>query len=565
MGRKYSLGLDFGTNSVRALIVDVENGEEIATTVWNYRRGEEGVIVDPKDPNLARQDPSDYVEGVQECVRSVLEEALSKENGFSPEDIIGIGIDTTGSTPMPVDESGMPLSFYKEFEGDPNAMAWLWKDHTAFAEAEEITEKASKLRPQYLAKYGGRYSSEWFWSKLLHCLRVAPKVFEAAYTWVEAVDWIPAFLTNTVHPSLLKRSICAAGHKGMFNPSWGGYPDEEFIKAVDPRLLKVRRSLPDMAYTIGDMAGRLSEEWARKLGLPPGIPVAVGAIDAHIGAVGSGVRPGILVKIIGTSACDITVWPLEEELPDIPGLCGIVPESVLPGFHGIEAGQSAVGDIFNWFVSYIKPWGHPEGSHESLSEKAKSLKPGESGLLALDWHNGNRNVLVDQRLTGLLLGMTLHTTPAEIYRALIESTAFGARVIMERLEEYGLRIDRIVACGGIPDKNPLAMQIYADVLSRTIEISRSSQTCALGAAMAGAVVAGKKSGGYESFNEAIEKMTGVQDRKYTPDPRNVEIYDRLYKLYKRLHDIFGTKDFKDNLYDLMKELLDIRDRVRGRS
>ncbi|MEZ8221504.1 ribulokinase, partial [Candidatus Fervidibacteria bacterium JGI MDM2 JNZ-1-D12] len=270
---------------------------------------------------------------------------------------------------------------------------------------------------------------------------------------------------------------------------------------------------PDKAYHIGHKAGGLTKEWAEKLGLREGIPVAIGAFDAHLGGVGSGVAPGILVKIIGTSTCDITVWPLEEPLPDIPGLCGIVPESVLPGYHGLEAGQSAVGDIFNWFVREIKPWGEIEGSHEALSEKAKNLLPGESGLLALDWHNGNRTILVDQRLTGLIVGLTLHSEPAEIYRALIEATAFGARVIMERFEEYGVKINRIIACGGIPEKNPLVMQIYADVLNRTIEIARSSQTCALGAAIAGAVVAGKENGGYDNFQEALEKMTGVKDEK----------------------------------------------------
>lgn len=558
---KYSIGLDFGTNSVRALIVSTE-GEEIATGVWNYRRGEEGVILDPKDPYLARQDPRDYVEGLEMSIRQAIEIASSRDD-FSPEKVIGIGVATTGSTPMPVDEEGKPLAFYDEFKDDPNAMAWLWKDHTSSAEAEEITEKASKLRPHYLAKYGGRYSSEWFWSKILHCLRVAPSVFEAAYTWVEIADWIPALLAGETRPSSIKRGICAAGHKGMFNPSWGGYPDEEFIRAVDPRLLKVRRTLPDRAYHIGDIAGRLSKDWAEKLGLPAGIPIAVGAFDAHLGAVGSGVKPGVLVKIIGTSTCDITVWPLQEELADIPGLCGIVPESVLPGFYGLEAGQSAVGDIFNWFVTRIKPGGELEGSHQSLSREASKLKPGESGLLALDWHNGNRTILVDQRLTGLILGLTLHTTPAEIYRALIESTAFGARVIMERLQEYGLRIERVVACGGIPDKNPLLMQIYADVMNRTIEISSSAQTCALGAAIAGAVVAGKQAGGYDSFEEALDKMTGVKEKKYRPDPKNAEIYDQLYALYKRLHDIFGTKGYTDNLYDLMKKLLQIRDEVRG--
>ena len=577
MQSKYSIGLDFGTNSVRALIVDVKNGEEIATNVWNYQHGEDGVIVDSKDPHLARQHPEDYVKGITACVTQALKEASSRvaTEGRLLRDVIGIGIDTTGSTPLSVDEDGKPLAFYEEFKDDPNALAWLWKDHTGFAEAGEITNAASRLRPQYLTKCGGRYSSEWFWSKILHCLRVAPEVYEAAYTWVEIADWIPALLTGatpcfrrntalatkTNHPDSLRRGICAAGHKAMFNPSWNGYPDEEFLKELDARLAKVRRTLPDKAYTVADEAGKLTEEWAQKLGIPPGIPVAVGAFDAHLGGVGSGIREGSLVKIIGTSTCDMMVSPLDQELPDIPGLCGIVPESILPNFYGLEAGQSAVGDIFNWFVNRIKPSGS-EVSHDVLAKEANQLSPGESGLLGLDWHNGNRTILVDQRLTGGLIGMTLHTTPAEIYRALIESTAFGARVIMERFEEYGLKVERVITCGGIPTKNPLLMQLYADVMGREIEISRSTQTCALGAAMAGAVVAGKQAGGYNNFDEAIEMMTGVRDEKYVPDPKSVDTYNHLYNLYKRLHDIFGTRDYSDNLYDLMKKLLEIRDKVK---
>ena len=562
MKSKYTIGLDFGTNSVRALIVDVTNGEEIATSVWNYRYGDAGVIMDSKDPHLARQHPQDYVDGVSACTRQALKEA-SMNKGFSVENVIGIGVDTTGSTPMPIDKNGLPLAFNEKFKNEPSAMAWLWKDHTGYAEAGEITELASKIRPEYLAKCGGRYSSEWFWSKLFHCLRVAPKVFDAIYTWVEIADWIPAFLTGTNRPDLLKRGICAAGHKGMFNPSWKGYPDADFIKALDKRLLKIRLTLPDKAYNIADIAGKLTKEWAKKLGLRSGIPVAIGAIDAHLGGIGSGILPGILVKIVGTSTCDMMVWQLDRELADIPGLCGIVPESILPGYYGLEAGQSAVGDIFNWFVNYIEPGGKIKGSHEELTKGAEKLKPGESGLLGLDWHNGNRTILVDQRLTGLLVGMTLHTTPAEIYRALIESTAFGARAIMERFEEYGLKVERVINCGGIAVKNPLAMQIYADVMERTMEISQSEQTCALGAAIAGAVVAGKKSCGYDNYDEAVKAMTSVRKKKYAPKPENKVIYEHLYKLYKRLHNAFGIKNFNDNLYNVMKELLKIRDEVRG--
>jgi len=562
MSGSYTIGLDFGTNSVRALIVDVATGEEIATAVWDYRRGEAGVVLDPNDPHLARQDPADYVEGVRACVRETLRLADSQKD-FSPDRVIGVGVDTTGSTPLPVDETGTPLAFRQEFEGNLNALAWLWKDHTGHAEAEEITEAAARLRPHYLAKCGGKYSSEWFWSKALHCLRTAPQVFDAAHTWVEMADWIPALLTGTTSPGALKRCICAAGHKAMFNPAWDGYPDEEFVASLDERLARLRRTLPDRAHSIADPAGSLTEEWAAKLGLPSGIPVAMGAFDAHLGGVGSGIRPGMLVKIVGTSTCDMMVSPLDAELADIPGLCGIVPESILPGYHGLEAGQSAVGDIYNWFVNSMAPGGQARGSHEALTEGARRLKPGQSGLLGLDWHNGNRTVLVDQRLTGLLLGMTLHTTPAEVYRSLIESTAFGARVIMERFEEYGLKVERVVNCGGIPVKNPLVMQILADVMGRTMEVSRSEQTCALGAAVAGAVVAGKEAGGHESFDEAIEAMTAVREQAYAPDPNARAVYDRLYRLYRRLHDAFGTREHRENMYDVMKEVQRIRDEVRA--
>ena len=560
--RKFTIGLDFGTNSVRALIVDVSTGEEVATSVANYSRGDAGVILDKRDPQLARQHPQEYVDGTVACVTDCLKQFRALP-GVSADDVIGVGVDTTGSTPLPVDASGVPLAFEDPFKDHPSAFAWLWKDHTSFAEAQEITEKAARLRPHYLGKVGGTYSSEWFWSKVLHCRRAAPKVFDAAYTWVECADWIPGILTGTSHPTKIKRCICAAGHKGLFNPSWGGYPDEEFLAAVDPALVRIRKTLPDKAYNVADPAGGLTPEWAGKLGLPRGIPVAVAAFDAHLGAVGMGIQPGVFAKIIGTSGCDMMVWPIKKPLADVPGLCGTVPESILPGYYGLEAGQSAVGDLFNWFVNYIQPHGSPAGSHEALTTLAEKIKPGESGLLALDWLNGNRTVLVDQRLTGLIVGLTLHTTPAEIYRALIEATAFGARIIMERFEEYRLKVKRIVNCGGIAAKNPLVMQIYADAIGRPMEISRSSQTCALGAAIAASVVAGKKAGGHADFEEAVKAMTAVEPKVFKPLPENTRTYNSLFALYKRLHDAFGTREYSENLYSVMKQLLDIRDKVRA--
>ena len=554
----FAVGLDYGTQSVRALVVDVETGKEVGTGVFSYPSGREGIFVDPERPNLARQAPRDYLDGLEASVGAALADAQSHDE-FRPEAVGGLGVDTTGSTPIPVDETGVPLSFHEQFEDHLAAKAWLWKDHTGHAEADEITETAEALRPEYLAKCGGTYSSEWYWSKLLHCRRVAPEVFKAAHTWVEHADWMPAVLTGTDHPDELKRGICAAGHKAMYNDDWGGYPDEEFLAELDEGLAGVRRTLPDEAYNTSEAAGTLTEEWAGRLGLPAGIPVAVGAFDAHLGAVGAGIESGTLVKIIGTSTCDLMLAPMDRDLPDIPGLCGIVPESVLPGHYGLEAGQSAVGDIFNWFVDVVKPDGM---GHDELTERAADLKPGTSGLIALDWHNGNRTVLVDQRLTGGIIGQTLHTTPAEMYRAYVEATAFGARVIMERFEEYDVNVDRIVNCGGISVKNRMVMQIYADVLGRPQHVSRSAQTPALGSAIAGSVVAGPEDGGHATFDEGIAAMTGTKETVFEPIPEHQDIYDRLYRLYRRLHDAFGVEGSEDDLRDVMKTLLDIRDEVR---
>ena len=554
----YALGLDYGTQSVRALIVDVQSGEELGTGVFKYPSGQNGVLVDSDRPHLARQHPGDYLEGLQQSVRRALQEAQDHA-AFAPERVVGLGVDTTGSTPLPVGEEGTPLALTDAFKDDLNAQAWLWKDHTSHAEAEEITEKAKELRPEYLGKCGGTYSSEWYWSKLLHCRRAAPEVFEAAHTWVEIVDWIPAVLTGTDHPDNLKRSVCAAGHKAMYNEEWGGYPDMDFLSELDEQLVEVRRTLPGQVYDASEPAGTLTGAWAERLGLPEGIPVAVGAFDAHLGAVGAGIETGTLVKIIGTSTCDLMITPEERDLPDIPGLCGIVPGSVLPDHYGLEAGQSAVGDIFDWFVNGVKPDGM---SHQELTEGARALTPGESGLLGLDWHNGNRTVLVDQRLTGMMLGLTLHTTPAEIYRALIESTAFGARVIKERYEEYDVTVDRVVNCGGIPFQNPLVMQIYADVMGEPMYISKSKQTPALGSAIAGTVVAGEEGGGHPDFGQAVDAMTDTKDEVYEPDPRHQEIYDRLFPLYRRVHDAFGVTGTEDDLSDVMKTLLNIREEVK---
>jgi L-ribulokinase len=482
---------------------------------------------------------------------------------FDAEDVIGIGVTTTGSTPLPLDEDGVALAQRGNFRENLHAMAWLWKDHTAAAAAERITETAGRLRPQYLERCGGRYSSEWFWAKVLHCMHADRDVFDAAHTWVELSDWIPALLTGTTHPTRLRRNRCAAGHKALAAPEWGGYPDEEFIRELAPALLPLRQTLPDQTHTIAEPAGALSGGWAKKLGLPEGIPVAMGGVDAHLGAVGCGVRPGVFATVMGTSACDMMVVPGQRPAPDCEGLCGVVRGSILPGMWGLEAGQSAVGDIFDWFAERIRPGQPGEATHEALSASARSLSPGESGLLALDWHNGNRSVLGDPHLGGLLMGMTLGTTPAEIYRALVEGCAFGGRVILERLEQCAGGVERVVACGGIAVKNPTVMQIYADVMNRTVELAAGEQTCALGAAMAGVVVAGAEAGGHEDFAAATEAMTGTRARRYEPDRVAAQTYGRLYGLYRRLHDAFGREGGSGDMHGVMKDLHALRDEVRG--
>ena len=585
----YTIGLDYGTNSVRCLIVDITNGNELGTAVYEYETGEAGIILDPADHNLARQNPADYLKGTKVTIKAAITQAKNTDKDFDAKKIIGIGIETTGSTPIPVDENGTPLSMLDKFKAPTksglilsrpsawlNACAWLWKDHTGHAEAAEITELAEKEHPEYLAKCGQTYSSEWLFSKILHCLRVDPKVFDAAYTWVEHADYMPALLTGNTHPQKMKRCRCAAGHKAMFNDNWGGYPAKDFLAKLDPKMGQLWETLSEKTYAIDQKAGDLTKDWADKLGLKAGVPVAMGAFDAHLGAVGSGIAPGKPVKIIGTSSCDMHVAESDQELADIPGICGIVDGSILPGFFGLEAGQSAVGDIFNWFVNYIQPGGEKEGQgealdrnkpavggHEALTEKAAKLKPGQSGLLALDWNNGNRTVLVDQRLTGLLVGQTLHTKPEEIYRALIEATAFGALIIINRFEEYGVKVTEVINCGGIAEKNPLLMQIYADVTGREMKISRSAQSCALGACIAGAVVAGKKAGGYDNFLDAQTAICGIKDITYKPIEENQRIYQQLYALYKQLHDAFGLPDWSGKLANVMKDLLNIKDNVKS--
>jgi L-ribulokinase len=555
----YTIGIDYGTNSVRAVVVDVADGSVVGTSVFNYPSGEDGVLLHAKDVHLARQNPADYLEGLRASVTGALEEARTAP-GFASESVIGIGVDTTGSTPLPLDAQARPLALDPRWKDNLAAHAWLWKDHTGADEAVRITATAREHAPEYLAPIGGIYSSEWWWSKIWRCLNIAPDVFAAAHSWVELADYIPAVLSGVERPADIVRCVCAAGHKAMYSEAWGGLPSAEFLSRLDPKLADLRARLYDKAHPPGRPAGTLCDEWAGNLGLPRGIAIAMGAFDAHYGAVGSGVTTGTLVKIIGTSTCDCAIAPTSAKIADIPGICGIVDGSIMPGFFGIEAGQSAVGDILKWWAEVV--CGGDESLHVTLSKEAAALKPGESGLLGLDWNNGNRTILVDARLTGLLIGQTLHTTRAEIYRALIEATAFGARAIIDRIREYGVPIERVVCCGGIAEKNELFMQVYADVIGQPMLIAGSPQTPALGSAVSAAVTAGAAAGGYDSWSEAQRRMTSLKAQRFLPEPGARATYDQLYGIYRELHDAFGgVSAAPHGLGSVMKRLLAIKEQA----
>ena len=543
---KLVLGLDYGTDSVRALVVDAATGRELAGEVAPYRRWAAGKYCDPA-ANRFRQHPLDYLEGLEEAVRG----ALAKLPPGTGAQIAGIGIDTTGSTPCAVDAAGTPLALTEGFADDPNAMFVLWKDHTAVAEAEEINRAARTWGGTDFTKYeGGVYSAEWFWSKILHILRADGKVREAAFSWVEHCDWLPALLTGTTNPLAMKRSRCAAGHKAMWHREWGGLPPEEFLARVDSLLAGLRPRLYAETHTSDIKAGGLTREWADRLGLSEGIAVAVGAFDAHMGAVGGGIAERALVKIMGTSTCDVMV-ARPEILGDklVAGICGQVDGSVIPGLIGLEAGQSSFGDVFAWFRDILAwtllPAGDTpglEGNREAeagvlerLSREASRIAPGESGLIALDWLNGRRTPFADQALKGAIVGLTLGTTAPKVFRALVEATAFGAKAINDRFVEEGVAIERVIALGGIAKKNDLVMQTTADVLGMPIEVAASDQACALGAAMFGATAAGR----YRTILEAQGAMNSGFSRTYRPDPGNAARYREIYRTYLELGGKLG--------------------------
>ena len=551
----YSIGLDYGTNSCRAQIIDLADGHELGSSIFPYPSGEQGILTDPSNPNLARQNPQDYLDGCIHIIRSAIAEAQQSDATFNPAEIISIGIDTTGSTIIPVDQTGTPLALTDQYKENLNAQVWLWKDHTAHAEAAKITSITAEHHPEYLAKCGGIYSSEWWWAKILHLKNIDPATYEAAFSFVEHCDWLPAVLTGNTDPLTLRRSVCAAGHKAMYNPDWGGLPSAELLAKIHPSLADLRNRLYQETYASDTAAGELCKEWADKLGLTEGITIGVGAFDCHMGAVGAGVKKGTLVKVLGTSTCDITV--ADDDISDIPGLCGQVRGSVIPGKIGVEAGQSAVGDIFLWLANNLTPDSYGSSLDDKFTQMEQQMckqKPGSSGLLALDWNNGNRSTLTDARLTGLLLGQTLHTQTHEIYRAYIEATAFGALTIIERMEEHGITISEVVNTGGLAIKNATLMQIYADVLGRPMKVSASEQTCALGAAIMAAVAAG-----YDTLANLQQKIVQHDETVYHPIPENQEIYRTLYRHYQTLHDAFGKEQWSGSLSHIMKELITLRE------
>jgi len=545
---KYTIGIDYGTDSVRALIVDTQTGEEVGTHVFYYPRWKEGKYCDP-GKNQFRQHPLDYLEGLEVTIK----EALKKSPPGTAENVVGISVDTTGSTPVAVDSHGVPLSLKPGFEENPNAMFILWKDHTAVKEADEINRLARTWGGEDFTKFeGGIYSSEWFWAKILHVLRVDDAVRENAFSWVEHCDWIPALLAGDTDPLKMKRSRCAAGHKAMWHENFNGLPDEEFLMKLDPVLKGVKQRLFQETYTCDIKVGNLSPEWAKKLGLPENVAIGAGAFDAHLGALGAQIEPYYLSKVMGTSTCDMIIAP-ENEMGDnlVSGICGQVDGSIVPGMVGLEAGQSAFGDIYAWFSNVLmwpvdnvirKLKGIDEKTKEKiasetsgrmiveLSEQAAKIDPAESSVLALDWMNGRRTPDANQNLKGAVIGLTLGSDAPGIFRALVESTAYGAKLIVDRFIEEGVRIDGVIALGGVAKKSPFVMQIVADVLNKPIKVARSEQAVALGSAMAAAVVAGV----HKSIPEAQEAMGGGFETEYLPNPEMVKKYAPLYEKYKKL-------------------------------
>jgi L-ribulokinase len=549
---KYAIGVDFGTQSGRAVLVELSTARELAAATKQYTHG----VMDERlpdgtrlPPDWALQYPGDYMEVLEQTIPQVIH-----QGGVNPKDVIGVGIDFTACTMLPVDKGGVPLCMKPEWEHNPHSYIKLWKHHAAQDEANALNAKAEELGEGFLKRYGGKISSEWMFPKIWQTLNEAPEVYGAADRFMEAADWVVMQLTGNE-----RRNSCTAGYKATWSKS-EGYPSKAFFRALDPRLENVvDEKLSRDIYPLGTKAGEVTAEMAARTGLAPGTAVAVANVDAHVTVPAVGITgPGKLLMIMGTSTCHMVVGT-EEKI--VPGMCGVVTDGILPGYPGFEAGQSCVGDHFEWFVENCVPAAYAEeanasgvGIHQLLTEKAAALKIGESGLLALDWWNGNRSVLVDVDLTGMLLGCTLLTKPEEIYRALIEATAYGTRMIVDNFRKYGVDVQELYAAGGISQKNELLMQIYADVTNMEIRIAASSQAPAVGSAMFAAVAAGKARGGYDTIFDAAKEMGRVLDRVYKPIPANVALYEKLYREYEILHDYFGR-----GANDVMKRLKAMRE------
>jgi L-ribulokinase len=535
---KYSLGLDFGTESARALLVDVSTGEEIVSSVYEYKDGVIDEVLPESQIKLghdwALQNPEDYLNTLKEAVPDVI-----KASGIKSEDIIGIGIDFTACTIMPIDEKGIPLCMLKKYKDQPHAWVKLWKHHAAQPEADKISELAQKDMPELLERYGGKMSSEWLLPKVWQILDEAPEIYEAAHKFIEAGDWIVFKLTGQE-----KRNACAAGYKGMWDKE-KGFPPSSFLEKLDPRLKNLtKEKLSSDIYPADTKTGELTEDMAKITGLKEGTAVSAANIDAHAAVPAATItEEGKMLMVMGTSICHML---LGKEKKMIKGIAGVVEDGIISGYFGYEAGQCSGGDILTWFVNncvpenyYIEAKRDSKTVYKVLDEKAAKLKPGAAGLLALDWLNGNRSVLVDADLTGLILGCTINTKPEEIFRALMEATAFGTEKIIRAFEEHNVSIKELYACGGLAEKNELLMQIFADVTGRELKIAASAQTCALGSAMFGAVVAGKKAGGYDTIQEAAKNMAHLKKQIYKPIKENQAIYKKLFAEYDKLHDYFG--------------------------
>lgn len=548
---KYTIGIDFGTLSGRAVLVNVKTGQEIASAVYEYPHG----VMDEKLPSgrelghdWALQHPQDYIDVLANTIPAVLKDA-----DIAPSDVIGVGTDFTACTLLPVKADGTPLCFLPEFKDNPHAYVKLWKHHAAQDKANALNRIAKERGESWLANYGGKISSEWVFPKIWEVLDEAPEVYEAADRFIEAADWIIWQLTGKE-----TRNSCTAGYKAIWNKRTG-YPSKDFFKALDPRLENVvDEKLSRDILPVGTKAGEIDERASKLTGLEVGTAVAVGNVDAHVCVPAVGIdSPGKMLAIMGTSTCHMVMGT--EEIP-VPGICGVVEDGILPGYFGYEAGQSCVGDHFAWFIDNCLPASYYEDAKRQdkdiyayLREKAQEQKPGESGLVALDWWNGNRSILVDVDLTGMMLGMTLQTKPEEMYRALIEATAYGTRIIIENFREHGVPVNEFYASGGISQKDPMTMQIYADVINMPIKIAGTTQGPALGSAIFASVAAGKERGGYDSVFDAIKVMAKVSDNIYKPMPENVKIYDKLFAEYKILHDYFGR-----GANDVMKRLKNIK-------